>query len=222
MERQGKVTQVKEVILSSTSDKAKVMPDVSTSSPSVTPEDVTGMLNDHTKHLTNHLHYMLENGLVKIFKTLNPSSHPCSVSSIPQEASSSAQYETLENPPYSMPKNFTPSQAPLIMSTLPSRSETAMVISPPILELLNSITSSAATSQTNELANFVPPYQTVTYSTPPIPPRGMGVPRGPVLDYYFNKYGAPDRVPRTEPRGGSVNSFEECLATVREDFKKQM
>jgi hypothetical protein len=62
----------------------------------------------------------------------------------------------------------------------------------------------------------------VTYSIPPIPPRGTGVPHGPVSDYYFNKYGAPDRVSRTEPRGGSVNSFEECLAAVREDFKRQM
>jgi hypothetical protein len=116
-ERQGKVTQVKETILSFASGKAKVMPDVSTSSPSVTIEDVTSMLNDHTKHLTNHLHYMLENGLVKILETLNPSSDPCSVSSIPQAPSSSAQHEMLENPLYDMPKNFTPSQAPPIMST---------------------------------------------------------------------------------------------------------
>jgi hypothetical protein len=35
-ERQGKVTQVKETILPSTSGKAKVMPDLSTSSPSIT------------------------------------------------------------------------------------------------------------------------------------------------------------------------------------------
>jgi hypothetical protein len=62
----------------------------------------------------------------------------------------------------------------------------------------------------------------VTYSTPPIPPRGTGVPRGPVPDYYFNKYSTPDRVPRTETRGGSINSFKECLVAVREDFKKQM
>jgi hypothetical protein len=41
-----------------------------------------------------------------------------------------------------------------------------------------------------------------------------------VPDYYFNKYGAPDRVPRTEPRGGSINSFEECLTMVRETLKK--
>jgi hypothetical protein len=60
------------------------------------------------------------------------------------------------------------------------------------------------------------------YSTPPIPPRGTEISHGPVPDYYFNKYGTPDRVSRTEPRGGSINSFEECLAVVREDFKKQM
>jgi hypothetical protein len=43
-ERQGKVTQVKEVILPSTNGKVKVMPVVSTTSPSVTPEDVTACL----------------------------------------------------------------------------------------------------------------------------------------------------------------------------------
>jgi hypothetical protein len=198
------------------------MPDVSTSSPSVTPEDVTGMLSDHTKHLLNHLHYMLENGLVKILKTLNPSSNPCSVLGIPQAPSSLAQHETLENHLYNMSKNFTPSQAPPVMSTSPSRPETAMVISPPIVELLNNIPSLATTSQTNELAYFVPPYQIVAYSTPPIPLRGIGVPRGLVLDYYFNKCGASDRANRTDPRGSFVNSFEECLAAVREDFKKQM
>jgi hypothetical protein len=42
-----------------------------------------------------------------------------------------------------------------------------------------------------------------------------------VSDSYFNKYGAPDRIHRAEPRRGHVNSFEECLAAVREDFKKQ-
>jgi hypothetical protein len=181
------------------------------------------MLNDHTKHLTNHLHYMLENSLVKIFKTLNPSTNSSSVFGTPQAPSSLAQHEALENPPYSMLKNFTPSQAPPVMSTLPLRPETTMVISPLIVEPLNNIPSSATTSRNNELANFVPPYQMVAYSTPPIPPKGSGISRGPAPDYYFNnKYGAPDRVPRTEPRGASVNSFEEGLAAVREDFKKQM
>jgi hypothetical protein len=198
------------------------MPTVSTLFPSVTLEDVTSMLNDHTKHLANHLHYMLENGLVKIFKTLNPSADSGSVFGTPQAPSSLAQHEALENPPYNMPKNFTPSQAPRIKSTLPLRPDTTMVISPPIVEPLNSIPSLATMSRTNELAIFVPPYETVMYSSPPIPPRGIGIPRGPVPNYYFNKYGASDRVPRTEPRGGSINSFEESLAAVREDFKKQM
>jgi hypothetical protein len=29
-------------------------------------------------------------------------------------------------------------------------------------------------------------------------------------------------IPRAEPRRGPINSFEECLATAREDFRKQM
>jgi hypothetical protein len=136
---------------------------------------------------------------------LNPFADSGSVFGTPQAPSSSAPHEALENPPYGMLKNFIPSQAPPVMSTLPLRSEAAMVISPPIMEPLNSIPSSATKSRTNELANFVSPYQTVAYSTPPIPPRGTGIPRGPVLDYYFNnKYGTPDRVPRTEPRGVSL------------------
>jgi hypothetical protein len=67
-ERQGKVTQVKEAILPSTKDKAKIMPDVSTLPLSITPEDVSGMLNDHSKHMINQLKYMLEDGLVKKLK----------------------------------------------------------------------------------------------------------------------------------------------------------
>jgi hypothetical protein len=77
-------------------------------------------------------------------------------------------------------------------------------------------------NRSNKLANFVPPYQTVMYSTPPIPPRGTKVPRGLAQDYYFNRYGTSEWISRTKPRGGSVNSIEECLAMLREDFKKQM
>jgi predicted HTH transcriptional regulator len=89
-ERQGKVTQVKEAILPSTNDKAKIMPDVSTLPLSITPEDVSGMLNDHSKHMTNQLKYMLEDGLVKKIKTLSTSSNPYSVPGNPQASSSSA------------------------------------------------------------------------------------------------------------------------------------
>ncbi len=49
------VAQLKEAILPSTNNKDKVMLDVSMSSPSATLEDVTGMLSDHTKHMTNQL-----------------------------------------------------------------------------------------------------------------------------------------------------------------------
>jgi hypothetical protein len=66
------------------------MPAVSTSSPSVTPKELTGMLTDHMKHLTNYLHYMVENDLVKIFKTLNPSADLGSVFGTPQAPSSSS------------------------------------------------------------------------------------------------------------------------------------
>jgi hypothetical protein len=151
---------------------------------------------------------------------LSTSCDPFSVSGTPQASSSSAPLEPLENPPYGMLKGFTPSQAPPVMSTLTSRPKTALVMSPQIVEPLNSIPSSATTSRTNELVNFVSPYRTVAHSIPPIPPMGMGIPRGPLLDYHFNKYDVPDRIPRAEPRKGPVNSFEECLATVREDLKK--
>jgi hypothetical protein len=66
------------------------MPDVSTLPLSITPEDVSGMLNDHSKHMTNQLKYMLEDGLVKKIKTLSTSSNPYSVPGNPQASSSSA------------------------------------------------------------------------------------------------------------------------------------
>jgi hypothetical protein len=68
----------------------------------------------------------------------------------------------------------------------------------------------------------VPPYRIITYSTPPIPSVGTGIPHGPVLDFYFNKFSAPDRVPWAGPRRSPINSYEECLAFIREDLKKSM
>jgi hypothetical protein len=40
------------------------MLDVSTSIPSLTPEDVSDMLNDHTKHMIDQLKYMIEDVLI--------------------------------------------------------------------------------------------------------------------------------------------------------------
>jgi hypothetical protein len=211
-ERQGKVTQVKEVVLPTTNGTTKVIPNVSTSSPLVTPEDVSNMLHDHSKHL---MEYMLEDGLVKIFKTLSISSN---LPSVLASSSSAPQGEPL----YGMPKNFTPSQAPPAMSMLPLQSDKSIVVSPPIVEPLDSIPSSATTGRTNELESVVPPYWTVVHSVPPIPPMETRIPRGPVPDSYFNRFAAPDRVPHVEPRRNPINSYEECLAAFREDFRKQM
>jgi hypothetical protein len=117
-----------------------------------------------------------------------------------------------------MPKDLTSRQAPPTMSTFPPKPEIAMVMSPSLVEPLDSLPWLATTSQTNGLANFVPPYQMVVHSIPPIPSMGTGIPCSPVPNYYFNKYGTPDRIPRTEPGRVLINSFEECLATIREDF----
>jgi hypothetical protein len=157
------------------------MSNVSISSPSFTPEDVFGMLNDHSKHMTNQLKYMLEDDLVKIFKTLSTSSDPYSIPRNPQASSSSALLEPLENPSYGMPKGFTPSQAPPVMSTLPPRPEIAMVMSLLIVEPLNSTLSSATTGQANELANFVH-HTEQSRNIPPISPTGTRIPHGPVPD----------------------------------------
>jgi hypothetical protein len=140
------VTQLKEVILPSTSSKAQVMPTVSPSSLSVIPEDVSSMLNDHTKHMTNQLNYMLEDGLVKIFKSLGISSDPSAILGTTHTPSSLAPLNPAGIPLYGMPKNFTPSQAPPVMSTYLQQPDNAMVVSLPIVEALDSSPSLAATS----------------------------------------------------------------------------
>jgi hypothetical protein len=91
-----------------------------------------------------------------------------------QHASSylAPQVSLLENPQYGMPKNFTPCQVSPAMSTLPPKSETALVLSPSMVEPLDSIHTSAIPSRTNELDNFVYSYQIVAYNTP-IPPMGQ-------------------------------------------------
>jgi hypothetical protein len=72
-----------------------------------------------------------------------------------------------------------------------------MVLSPPTVEPTNSIPSSATNGRTNEVANFLPPYHTVAYSTPSME---TGAPKGPMPDSYFNKYSAPSRVPPIKPK----------------------
>jgi hypothetical protein len=64
-----------------------------------------------------------------------------------------------------MPLNHVPSQAPSSSNTFPPNPKSEMFLNPPMFEPLNSFPSSAATSQTNELANFVlPPSPNVCHS----------------------------------------------------------
>ena len=221
-DRLGKVTQVKQAVLPPPDGAAKEAPTISASSVPVTPEDVSNMLYDNNKLLKSHMEYMIENGLTKAFKSLNISTEPSLSHDNRLASSSSAPYIPPGNPQFGMPLNFVPSQAPPAVNALPSKPETAMVVSPPMVDPLDSIPSSATTGRTNELASFIPPYRTVAYSTPPIPPRGTGVPHGPVPDSYFHRFSAPDRVQHVEPRRPPLNMVEECLAVFKEDLKKQI
>jgi hypothetical protein len=79
---------------------------------------------------------MLEDGLVKIFKTLSISSDPSSVLDNQHTSCSSALHASLENPLYGMANNFTLSQAPPAISTLPPQPKKAIVVNPPMVETL--------------------------------------------------------------------------------------
>jgi hypothetical protein len=104
---------------------------------------------------------MLEDGLVNIFTTLSTTSDTYSIHGNAQAPSPSAPYKPLGNHSYGMPKSFMPSQMPPAVSTLSPRPETAVFMSPPLVEPLNSIPSLITQSRTNELANFVPLFQMV-------------------------------------------------------------
>ena len=64
----------------------------------------------------------------------------------------------------------------------------AMVAQPAYFDPITSILGSANFRRTNELENFVPPYSTYAYSTPPIPPKGDMAPIGPISDEMFDRY----------------------------------
>jgi hypothetical protein len=90
--------------------------------------------------------------------------------------------------------NYFPSQTCLARATFPIKlkSQRTIVLSPPMVEPITSIPSSATNSRMNELANFLPPNCIVPYCTSPIPPVGIGIPRGPMTESYFDKYSAPN------------------------------
>ena len=59
-DRQGVVTQVKQAVLPPLNDKTEVIPNVSTWSPSVTYEDVSGMFVAYTKNIKSQVQHMIE------------------------------------------------------------------------------------------------------------------------------------------------------------------
>ena len=64
----------------------------------------------------------------------------------------------------------------------------AMVAQQIYSDHITSIPSSANFRRTNELENFVPPYSTHAYSTPPIPHRSTMAPIVPVTNEMFDRY----------------------------------
>lgn len=94
-------------------------------------------------------------------------------------------------------------------------------MSPANVEPITSIPN-LATSRLNELANFVSPYRTITYSTPPIPPSGMGIPHGLIPNELLGamKMSTHPSPPGTFTRPPIAN-IEECMARIKEDLNKQ-
>jgi hypothetical protein len=70
-DRQGKITQVKEVILPSTSSTTEVTHNVSISAPSVTHEFVYDMLVDYYKNMKNQMQQMIEERIDKFGRNLD-------------------------------------------------------------------------------------------------------------------------------------------------------
>jgi hypothetical protein len=70
-DRQGKITQVKEVVLSSTSGTTMVAHIVSISTPSITHEFVYDMLVDYYKNIENQMQQMIEERIDKFVRNLD-------------------------------------------------------------------------------------------------------------------------------------------------------
>jgi hypothetical protein len=74
-DRQRLVTEVKQAILLSINNTAKVTPNVGTSSPSVSYEDVSNMFVHHCKIMINQMQQMILDSIAKSFTNLNILSH---------------------------------------------------------------------------------------------------------------------------------------------------
>jgi hypothetical protein len=70
-DRQGLVSQVKQVVLPPINDTIEVIPNMGTSSPSITYENVFGMFANYGKTMKTQMQHMIEEGLAKSFRNLN-------------------------------------------------------------------------------------------------------------------------------------------------------
>jgi hypothetical protein len=116
-ERQGKVTQVKEAILPSTSCMTEVTHNVSISAPSVTQEFVYDMLVDYSKNMENLMQQMIEERKDKFVRNLDISYDSPTVHVYQHALHSSAIHVTLESTQFNTPLNYFPSQAPSARDT---------------------------------------------------------------------------------------------------------
>jgi hypothetical protein len=105
-DRQCNVTQVKQVILLSPDKTSEVTCNVSTSFPSISFEDVSNMLVDHSKNVSNQMECMIQDGVAKSLKMLNISSDLLTTHANQHALSSSALHVPLENPQFGMLMNY--------------------------------------------------------------------------------------------------------------------
>jgi hypothetical protein len=120
-------------------------------------EDVSNMFVDHGKDMRNLMQQMIEESLAMPFKNLNISSHSPTAHVNQHASNSSATHVPLKNLQFGMSLNYLPSQAPSARNIFLERQkmESAMVLSSPVVEPINSFPSLASSDQTNELATLL-------------------------------------------------------------------
>jgi hypothetical protein len=116
-DRQGKITQVKEAVLPSTSGTTEVTHNVSISAPSATHEFVYDMLIDYYKNMENQMQQMIEERIDKFVRNLDIS-YGSPTAHVNQHAlNSSAIHVPLESAQFNTSLNCFPSQAPSARDT---------------------------------------------------------------------------------------------------------
>jgi hypothetical protein len=103
------------------------------------------MFVDYDKIMRNQMQHIIEEGLAKFFKYLNISSDSHVAHANQYASNSSATHVRLENLHVGMSLNYFPSQIPSARNTFLDRekSQSAMVLNPPMVELINNIPSSS-------------------------------------------------------------------------------